>query len=589
MTGPTYRNPVYPHSFPDPFVLKFQGEYWGYCTGLWHDGRVFGVVHSRDLVAWEDRSGAMAPLTADHPHYWAPEVSCLDGRFYLYYSAGDEERMEIRVAVADRPAGPFVDSGRRLTREPFAIDAHVFAARDGSRWLFYATDFLDAAHVGTGTVRDRLLDPFTLAGDPRPVTLPRYDWHVYHPHRPEKGGVRWHTVEGPFVLEHKGLLYQMFSGGNWQNPTYGVSYATARSLEEPGEWEQAADGARVLPILRSAGEVIGPGHNSVVRGPDNRQLYCVYHRWSPDVNARVMAIDPLDWAGERLLVLGPTTTPQPAPNPPTLCDLPDAPVVLAAGEELRYEAGASSFLVEVSARAVGEPGEGGLGVVLFGAKGTLLHTPFRLEPSVRLIRFEAKTAGPATGVALVAEGTAVELSGFALTVGWEELFEEGTDPAALGWEVLDDGGEWRIEGGELVGFSEMTSTISWIARGPALESYELVVNARLVDGSEDGFGIAPALDSGGAGPRLLLARQKPGDWALCAGEKILPLPAAFDPFQYQQLRCRRDGTKVEIAWEGLHLGAVEVPPGPARIGLGARGAAWFDAVRVTATPGWRGG
>ncbi|MBW8873645.1 MAG: glycoside hydrolase family 43 protein [Acidobacteria bacterium] len=586
MTGPTYQNPVYPCSFPDPFVLKFQGEYWGYCTGLWHDGRVFGVIHSRDLVAWEDRPGAMAPLTADHPHYWAPEVSYLAGRFYLYYSVGNEERMEIRVAVAEHPAGPFIDSGRRLTREPFAIDAHVFVDRDGSRWLFYATDFLDATHVGTGTVRDRLLDPFTLAGDPRPVTLPRYDWHVYHPNRPEKGGVRWHTVEGPFVLERKGLYYQMFSGGNWQNPTYGVSYATARhveDLEEPGEWQQAADGERVLPILRSGGEVVGPGHNSVVRGPDNRQLYCVYHRWSPDTRARVMAIDPLDWAGERMLVLGPTTTPQPAPNPPTIAGL-DAPVVLAPGEELRYESGAPAFLVEVSARAVGETGEGGLGVVLFGAEGNLLHTPFRLEPFVRLIRFESKIAGPATGVALVAEGAAVELSGFALTVGWEDRFEEDAEPAALGWEVLnDDGGDWRIEGGELVGFAE---TVSWIARGPALESYELVVNARLIDGSpEDGFGVAPALDLAGAGPQLLLARQEPGGWALLAGEQNFHLPTAFDPFLYQQFRFRRAGTKAEIAWEGLPLGAVEVPAGPARIGLGARGAAWFDAVRVTAIPG----
>ena len=504
MTGPTYQNPVYPHPFPDPFVLKFRGEYWGYCTGLWHDGRVFGVVHSRDLVHWEDRPGALEPIPGDHPFYWAPEVSCLDGRFYLYYSVGNEERMEIRVAVADRPAGPFADSGRRLTREPFAIDAHVFAARDGSRWLFYATDFLDATHVGTGTVRDRLVDPFTLAGDPRPVTLPRYDWHVYHPNRPEKGGVRWHTVEGPFVLERKGIYYQMFSGGNWQNPTYGVSYATARSLEDPGEWQQAADGARVLPILRSAGEVIGPGHNSVVRGPDNRQLYCVYHRWSPETNARVMAIDPLDWAGERMLVLGPTTTPQPAPNPPTISDL-DVPAVLAPGEEVRYEAGASAFLLEVSARVVGETGEGGLGVVLLGAEGSLLHTSFPLEPFVRLIRFEAKLAGPVTGVALVAEGKAVELSGLALTAGWEDRFEQDAEPAALGWEVLDgNGGDWRIEGGELVGFCDK---ISWIARGPALESHELVVNARLIDGSPDnGFGIAPALDHAGAGPRLLLAR-----------------------------------------------------------------------------------
>jgi GH43 family beta-xylosidase len=582
----TYTNPVYPHPFPDPFVLKHRGEYWGYCTGFQPGGRVFGVIHSRDLVDWRPLAGAMEPLPGGHTCYWAPEVSYFEGRFYLYYSVGNEERMEIRVAVADRPAGPFLDSGRRLTSEPFAIDAHVFVDVDGSRWLFYATDFLDSSHVGTGTVRDRLLDPFTLEGDPRPVTLPRYDWHLYHPHRPEKGGVRWHTVEGPFVLRRKGVYYEMFSGGNWQNPTYGVSHATTRDLQAPGEWEQAADGERVLPILRSGGEVVGPGHNSVVRGPDNRQLYCVYHRWSADLKDRVMAIDPLDWAGERMLVLGPTTTPRPGPNPPTISDLLEAPAVLQPGEEIRYEAGASSFLVEVSVR-------GSAGVALWDGERELLRLPCDASDAFHLLRLEVdgprvsasrdegapfwrgRIGGNAASLALVAEGGVAEFSGFALTAGWEDLFEEDGDPAVFGWEVLE--GVWRIAKGRLHG-----EGISWIAKGPALGSYLAVVNARLEGG--EGYVVAPAL-AGSAGPRIALELQDQG-WILKsrgAIEYIFPLPAAFDPVIDQQLRFRKAGGEVEIAWEGLRLGTVEAPPGPARVGMGAvRGSASFEAVRVTA-------
>ncbi|MBK8129198.1 MAG: hypothetical protein IPK53_09865 [bacterium] len=77
------------------------------------------------------------------------------------------------------------------------------------------------------------------------------------------------------------------------------------------------------PILRTIPEqVFGPGHNSVVRGPDNRQLYCVYHRWG-NGNGRLLAIDPLDFAGERMLILGPSHTPQPVPLPPTFADFFD--------------------------------------------------------------------------------------------------------------------------------------------------------------------------------------------------------------------------------------------------------------------------
>jgi hypothetical protein len=128
--------------------------------------------------------------------------------------------------------------------------------------------------------------------------------------------VRWHTVEGSSVLHHKGRYYQMFSGGNWRSPGYGVSYAVSDAILAPGEWTQVADGMDVLPILRSEGEVVGPGHNSVVLGPDNRQLFCVYHRWVAD--ERVMAMDRLEWVGDRLTVLGPTTTEQPAPIRPSV-------------------------------------------------------------------------------------------------------------------------------------------------------------------------------------------------------------------------------------------------------------------------------
>ncbi|HYY42528.1 MAG TPA: glycoside hydrolase family 43 protein, partial [Pyrinomonadaceae bacterium] len=328
-----YRNPVYEHDFPDPYVLKFQGEYWAYCTGLRRDGRAFGILHSRDLVHWRELASALAPLPGAHPCYWAPEVVYRNGRCLMYYSVGNEKLMHIRVATAAHPSGPFVDSGQQLTQAEFAIDPHVFVAADGTPWLFYATDFLTYTHIGTGTVCDRLLDDFTLAGDPRPVTRARYDWQVYDPQRAEKGGVRWHTVEGPFVLQHKGKLYQMFSGGNWQNVSYGVSYAVSDSLARADEWEQVADGQRVLPILRTIpGEVIGPGHNSVVRGPDNQQLFCVYHCWR-EGEGRVLAIDRLDWIGERMTVLGPSTTPQPAPLAPAFADSFDQaqPADLGAG------------------------------------------------------------------------------------------------------------------------------------------------------------------------------------------------------------------------------------------------------------------
>lgn len=380
MSGENYLNPVFRYDFPDPFVWKFGGEYWAICTGFWRDGGVFGILKSRNLVNWTDCGSAMNPPPfPESPCYWAPEVFYENGKFYLYYSVGNEEFMEIRVAVADNPAGEYFDSGHKLTGEQFAIDAHVFVDDDNQKYLFYATDFLEHAHIGTGTTQDKMLSPFELEGNSQPVSRAKYNWQVYDPNRASKNFVRWHTIEGSAVLKRKNLYYQMFSGGNWQNISYGVSYATTRKISQTEEWNQLADGETTLPILRTIAEkVIGPGHNSVVRGTDNRQLYCVYHAWAADLSGRQMALDRLDFAGERMFVLGASFEPQPSPNQPTFCDFFDTHETQGLGAnwdcenhkewitgggaaisnsalehiETACRVSANSFLVETSAKAV---------------------------------------------------------------------------------------------------------------------------------------------------------------------------------------------------------------------------------------------
>jgi GH43 family beta-xylosidase len=652
----TYLNPVHNRPCPDPFVLKHRGEYWCYTTGFWHDGRCFGILYSRDLVHWREMDGAMAPFADGSTCYWAPEVTYENGRFLMYYSVGNEIRMHIRVAAASHPAGPFVDTGHVLTTQEFAIDPHVFTGDDGKRYLFYATDFLEYEHIGTGTVVDSMIDEFTLAGRPRPVTRAKYDWQVYDPKRAEKGGVRWHTVEGPFVLKHKGIYYEMFSGGNWKNPTYGVSYAITRDIESPEEWAQVADGKSVLPILRTIpGLVIGPGHNSVARGPDNRQLFCVYHRWADDGSDRVLAIDRQDWAGERMIVLGPSTTPQPVPNPPTFSDFFEEEARadretrfrwsyeggkwVVGDQELAQESVASralarlssftpSFAAEVSLRALESGSAGSYGVSIFdhdyeavrfrielaadvaalscriGERELSLEPAQPFQPTAyHALRaevdgsfarlwldgkpfWEGRFEGEADALALMTEGMAAAYSGFSLTGGWEDLFEgEPGDPGRSGWRALR--GDWEITGERLAQSDEKIED-AVIVKGPLLDSYEMVVNARLDEAASTGggYGFYPALDDEGRGPLFIVSRAGEG-WSLglegSPPGAALPLPQSFDPFNHQQFRFRKEGARLFYQWEAGAPGEAEVKPGPSRPGLCTRRArASFDLMRVTA-------
>ncbi len=43
------------------------------------------------------------------------------------------------------------------------------------------------------------------------------------------------------------------------------------------------------------GELIGPGHNSVILGPDGKTWFNVYHSWNDDHSKRQMCKDPIVW------------------------------------------------------------------------------------------------------------------------------------------------------------------------------------------------------------------------------------------------------------------------------------------------------
>lgn len=137
----TYTNPVWPEVFADPFVLRHEGVYYAYGTGPGGaDGRQVPVLRSTDMVNWESLGHALVPaagMDADQGyHFWAPEVAAHEGRFYMYYSSGNAPEgtdQKLRVAVAEHPAGPFVDTGKILVPDqPFSIDATRSATRKGS-------------------------------------------------------------------------------------------------------------------------------------------------------------------------------------------------------------------------------------------------------------------------------------------------------------------------------------------------------------------------------------------------------------------------------------------------------------------------
>ncbi len=334
----TYTNPVYKGYFADPFVWEYQGVYYAIGTGpaeakgqieeiadaahtnSTDEPRVFPLLRSFDFLNWDFVGNALLrPNPAFGNNFWAPEVAYCEGTFYLYYSVGHEDKdHQLRVATSNDPLGPYQDVGEPLIDPkscPFAIDPHPFRDDDGQWYLFYARDFLDTeggARAGTALMVDRLESMTKLAGVGKVVLRARCDWQRFLANRPMYGGIYdWHTLEGPCVRKYADRYYCFYSGGRWETDSYGVDYGVADKVMGPYSDAGNEAGPRVLRSL--PGYVLGPGHNSIVLGPDGQTDYIVYHAWDINMEARRMCLDKLIWTPDGPRCDGPTWMPQTLP------------------------------------------------------------------------------------------------------------------------------------------------------------------------------------------------------------------------------------------------------------------------------------
>ena len=264
-------NPIFPGWYADPELHLFENRYYLYPTysAPYDTQTFFEVWSSSDLVEW--RSDGKILDFADVPWStnrcaWAPSVVERDGRYFLYFSAGDGAGLG--VAVADHPTGPFTDAlGRPLVDTyPYGaqpIDAHAFLDDDGQAYLYFG----GWSHAVVAKLKP---DMVTLDGGFTEITPDHY-------------------VEGPFMLRRGGVYYFMWSEGGWTDSSYGVAYAKSSSPLGPF--------VRTGGIMQSNPAVgNGAGHHSVLNLPGTDEWVIAYHRRplsETDPNHRVVCLDRL--------------------------------------------------------------------------------------------------------------------------------------------------------------------------------------------------------------------------------------------------------------------------------------------------------
>ena len=307
----TYRNPVIDADFADPHVVRAGSRWYAFATGVVGETNI-QVARSSDLVRWETLGEALPDRPPWQPLEmgltWAPEVLAVGDRWVMHYTARDDASglQCLTTAVAEAPGGPYVDDSRAplvcQQDQGGSIDSHPFQDVDGRRWLFWKNDGNARGVDSRIWVQELGADGRSLLGDPVDTGL--------------RQSAPWHgaLVEAPTVLRTEAGYLMLYSANNYDTADYAMGWASAEQVTGPYT-DRSPE-----PWVTGRGAAAGPGGQSVVTAANGRQ-WLAYHAWDPgrvgygSGGRRAMWLDRLELVDGRPVLLGPTSTEQPAPDP----------------------------------------------------------------------------------------------------------------------------------------------------------------------------------------------------------------------------------------------------------------------------------
>jgi len=287
----TYTNPIIDKYLADPCMIYNDGYYYLFATGGSEDGRAIPIHRTTDFVNWEFVRGAVekgSETDWNFKHFWAPEVIKLNGKWHLYYTATPKvsprnSGNRIGLAISDQIEGPYKDFGVIIPHA--SIDGHVYVDEDGSMYMFYTIEHLNADSLTAGQIyQDRMISPTRVAGNPKQI-ISHHKWQ-----------------EGPFLQHRFNKYFLTYSCGGWTNHTYHVRYAVSSS--PTGPFVEQPD-----TILASNELVKGPGHHFMYSDKNGKD-WIIYHGWDTAYTARYPRIDRIFFDENSISSDGPTFTEQ---------------------------------------------------------------------------------------------------------------------------------------------------------------------------------------------------------------------------------------------------------------------------------------
>lgn len=260
-------NPALTGYYADPDIIYSNKtkKYYIYPTSDGFDGwggYYFKTFSSDNLKDWTDE-GVIIDLKKDvswaNRNAWAPciEEKKVNGKYkyYYYFTAAQK----IGVAVAEDPAGPFVDSGKALidfrpegVKGGQEIDPDVFTdPKTGKSYLYWGNGYMAVAELNKDM-----------------VSIKKETVQVRTPDKTFREAIS--------VFYRKGTYYFLWSEDDTRSENYRVRYGTSTS---PTGVITIPENNLILAKDAAKG-IYGTGHNSVLQIPGKDEWYIVYHRFN---------------------------------------------------------------------------------------------------------------------------------------------------------------------------------------------------------------------------------------------------------------------------------------------------------------------
>lgn len=276
----------------DPFILPVpdKGVYYMYCTSTVNDnnGRERGgvaVYKSKDLKNWE---GPVQVCTIPDDNLltgpiWAPEVHCLDGKYYLFATINSDVEWRkadpgfakflfrgTQIFHADSPEGPF---------EAFSTRTHTpydWMALDGTLWVENGKPYMIFCHEWV-QMSDGTMDIVALEDDlsaPKGSPLRLFNASAAPWARPicnDRNNNPCYVTDGCFLYRTKTgkllMIWSSFTEGN--NYAIGIAESTTGSVLGP--WRQQEQ-----PLFMKNG-----GHGMIFKRLDGQPCVVLHQPNSP--------------------------------------------------------------------------------------------------------------------------------------------------------------------------------------------------------------------------------------------------------------------------------------------------------------------